>query len=40
MDLTDTQNEVTFEELCDMVRPIALKYGIEHIYLFGSRAGG
>ena len=30
----------TFEELCDIVGPIAAEYGILSIYLFGSRARG
>ena len=29
-----------FEELCDIVAPIAERYGAERVYLFGSRARG
>ena len=31
---------LTFEELCETVRPIAEKYGAGGVYLFGSRARG
>jgi predicted nucleotidyltransferase len=29
---------ISFEELCSIVRPIAEKYGVERIILFGSTA--
>jgi len=32
--------DISFEELCDMVAPIAERYGAERVYLFGSRARG
>ena len=42
MDLTDIicTKELTFEEVCDIVGPIAAKYDVKRIYLFGSRARG
>jgi len=36
----DTMHELTFEELCKIVAPIARKYGMSSVYLFGSRARG
>ncbi len=33
-------HDLTFEELCEVVAPIAIKHGINRIYLFGSRARG
>ena len=35
-----TGQELTFEELRGIVAPIAEKYGITRVYLFGSRARG
>jgi len=32
------KNRLTFEEICDIVAPIALKHNVIRIYLFGSRA--
>ena len=32
--------DVKFDEVCDIVAPIAKKHGVERIYLFGSRARG
>ena len=32
--------EPSFEELCDIVGPIAASYGMKRVYLFGSRARG
>ena len=32
--------DLTFEELCEVIRPIAEEYGILRVYLFGSRARG
>jgi len=29
-----------FKELSDLISPIASKYGVERVYLFGSRARG
>jgi Predicted nucleotidyltransferases len=34
----DTDMELTFEELCELVDPIARKHGMIRLYLFGSRA--
>ena len=34
----DTDQELTFEELCKLVEPIARKHGMIRLYLFGSRA--
>ncbi|MDR0779038.1 MAG: nucleotidyltransferase domain-containing protein [Methanomassiliicoccaceae archaeon] len=33
-------HDVTFEELCDIVAPIARKHGMLRIWIFGSRARG
>ena len=33
-------NAIPFEELCDIVRPIAEEYGVNRIILFGSVARG
>jgi len=35
----DAKNR-TFDELCEIVGPIAAEYGIKRVYLFGSRARG
>ncbi len=35
-----TKHELSFEELCKIVAPIAEKRGVEKMYLFGSRARG
>ena len=42
MDVEDIicTKELTFEEVCSIVGPIAAKYDVERIYLFGSRARG
>ncbi|MDR1690405.1 MAG: nucleotidyltransferase domain-containing protein [Candidatus Methanoplasma sp.] len=42
MDIEDIvfTRDLTFEEMCSIVRRVAEKYDIEHIYLFGSRARG
>lgn len=40
MDVTNINRDLSFEELCEIVAPIAEKYGAERIYLFGSRARG
>ncbi len=32
--------DLTFEELCEVVRPIAEEYGMIRVYLIGSRARG
>jgi len=34
------KQDPSFEELCEIVAPIAKKRGVEKIYLFGSRARG
>jgi predicted nucleotidyltransferase len=36
----DAGKELTFEELRDIVTPIAKKHGMLRVYLFGSRARG
>jgi len=36
----DTENDLSFEELCQLVTPVAKKYGSGNIYLFKSRARG
>ena len=40
MDPADDKHEPTFEEMCEIVAPIAKKYGMISVYLFGSRARG
>jgi hypothetical protein len=40
MDATGIKHDISFEELHEIVAPIAEKYGTAHIYLFGSRAQG
>jgi predicted nucleotidyltransferase len=40
MGATETDHDLSFEELCRIVAPIAEKRGVERIYLFGSRARG
>jgi len=40
MGIAGTVGEPTFEELCEIVAPIARKYGMSRVYLFGSRARG
>lgn len=40
MGATETRRNLSFEELCELVAPIAEKRGVEKIYLFGSRARG
>ena len=32
--------DVKFDDVCDIVAPIAKKHGVEKVYLFGSRARG
>jgi len=34
------REEITFDELCGLVAPIARKHGVKRMYLFGSRARG
>jgi len=36
----ETKRDLSFEELCEIVAPIAEKRGVAKIYLFGSRARG
>jgi len=40
MDASKKKHNLSFEELCEIVAPIAEKYGAGNIYLFGSRARG
>ncbi|MDR0198523.1 MAG: nucleotidyltransferase domain-containing protein [Methanomassiliicoccaceae archaeon] len=40
MDPKGAGTELTFEELRDIVAPIAKKHGMLRVYLFGSRARG
>jgi predicted nucleotidyltransferase len=37
---TDIRGELSFEELCGIVAPIAKEHGVIRVYLFGSRARG
>ncbi len=38
--MENMDRELTFEELCEIVKPIAIEYGILRVSLFGSRARG
>ncbi len=40
MSAANAKQDLTFEELREVVAPIAKKYGAGNIYLFGSRARG
>ena len=40
MGSTEMKHDLSFEELCEIVAPIAKKRGVDRIYLFGSRARG
>ena len=40
VDKADSDKEVSIEELCGIVAPIASGHGIIRVYLFGSRARG
>ncbi|MDR1690798.1 MAG: nucleotidyltransferase domain-containing protein [Candidatus Methanoplasma sp.] len=40
MEQVGKMRNLTFEELCDIVVPIAVKHGMIRVYLFGSRARG
>ena len=40
MGSTSTGHDIVFEELRDIVAPIAKKHGVDRVYLFGSRARG
>ena len=40
MEQAGTEHEFTFEELREIVAPIAVKHGMIRVYLFGSRARG
>jgi len=40
MDEKGAGGDLTFDELCEVVAPIARKYGMLRVYLFGSRARG
>ena len=40
MGAAETKSDQSFEELCKAVAPIAKKYEVNRIYLFGSRARG
>jgi len=40
MGAEEPKGDLSFEELCGLVAPIAEKYGAGGIYLFGSRARG
>ena len=40
MGAADIKHDLSFEELREVVAPIAKKYGADGIYLFGSRARG
>jgi predicted nucleotidyltransferase len=34
------KGDLSFEEMCNIVGNVARKYGVGHVYLFGSRARG
>lgn len=38
--MNEIHGELSFEELCDVVKPIAKEYRMLRVYLFGSRARG
>jgi len=38
MVMAESKHDLSFEELCEIVAPIAKKRGVNGIYLFGSRA--
>ena len=40
MATSEVEHNLSFEELCEIVAPIAKKRGVDCIYLFGSRARG
>lgn len=40
MEQGETVHDPTFEEICEIVAPIAIKHGMLRVYLFGSRARG
>jgi predicted nucleotidyltransferase len=40
MGSTEMKHILSFEDLCEIVAPIAKKRGVDRIYLFGSRARG
>ena len=40
MTVTAIPHDLAFEEICEIVAPIAEKHGVTRIYLFGSRARG
>lgn len=40
MDAAEIRHDLSFDELCEAVAPIAEKYDVSSIYLFGSRARG
>ena len=40
MGTIENEHDLSFEELCEAVAPIAEKYEVNRIYLFGSRARG
>jgi len=40
MGSTEMKQNLSFEELCEIVAPVAKKRGVDRIYLFGSRARG
>ena len=40
MGSTEMKQNLSFEEICEIVAPVAKKRGVDRIYLFGSRARG
>jgi len=40
MGSTKRKYDLSFEELCEIVAPIAIKRGVDRVFLFGSRARG
>jgi Predicted nucleotidyltransferases len=40
MNRANSSSKLSFEDLCELVSPIALKHGVIRMYLFGSRARG
>ncbi|MDR0791620.1 MAG: nucleotidyltransferase domain-containing protein [Methanomassiliicoccaceae archaeon] len=40
MDSVSGTRKLSFEEMCDVVGQVAARYGVDKVYIFGSRARG
>jgi predicted nucleotidyltransferase len=38
--MEQVRSDLSFKDVCDIVGAVAHKYGVKHVYLFGSRARG